>query len=136
MSEKPRWNGGFEEASRIAWEILNDYAEPEEQAPKIAEALVEAFDNGVYAECCARDANLLEESDPEIKRQIFTKLLREHGIGILSLEELQAITLAVAREELKLPPDEPKLSFSSIEAMVACLKRAYKKEETEDLCNH
>ena len=42
-----QWKGGFEAARRIAWEILNDYAEPEEQAPKIAEALVEAFDDGV-----------------------------------------------------------------------------------------
>jgi hypothetical protein len=141
MSEKPRWDGGFAAARQIADEILEDYLGPSSKndglSERIAEALVTAFDDGMLTEHNARaDPKAATATTSVVRRKMLTELLREHGIGILSLEELQAITLAVAREELKLPPDEPKLSFSSIEAMVACLKRAYKKEETEDLGNH
>ena len=119
MSEKSKWNGGFEAARRIADEILEDYlgsSRNDGLAERIAEALVEAFDNGVYAECCARG------SDPEINRMIFTKVLREHGIGIATLDKMEAYTRAVARGEAQPAPDEPKLWFSSIEALVTWIK--------------
>jgi predicted transcriptional regulator len=42
-------------------------------------------------------------------------------IGIASLSDMQARTMAVARGELKLPPDEPKLWFTSIESLARVL---------------
>ena len=50
MSEKPRWDGGFEAARRIAVDIVADHMGRDRFVDKIAEALVEAFDNGVLAE--------------------------------------------------------------------------------------
>jgi predicted transcriptional regulator len=38
-------------------------------------------------------------------------------IGVASLSDMKARTLAVARGELKLGPDEPKLWFTSIESL-------------------
>jgi hypothetical protein len=124
MSEKPRWDGGFAAARQIADEILEDYLGSSNVndglAERIAEALVVAFDDGVLTEHCARRNR--ERNNPELRRAILTRLLREYGIGITSLEEFEAQTLAVARGELKLPPDEPKLSFASIEALIARIK--------------
>ena len=42
-------------------------------------------------------------------------------IGIASLSDMRARTLAVARGELKLGPDEPKLWFTSIESLARVL---------------
>jgi predicted transcriptional regulator len=42
-------------------------------------------------------------------------------IGIAPLSEMRARTLAVARGELKLRPDEPKLWFTSIESLARVL---------------
>ena len=66
------------------------------------------------------------------KQELLVYLLREHGIGIASLDEMEARTRAVARGELKLPPDEPKLWFSSIEAMVKALQECYFGSPSED----
>jgi len=114
MSEKSKWDGGFEAARRIADEILEDYLGSSNVndglAERIAEALVVAFDNGVLA---------------EHNECSFTKVLREHGIGIATLDEMQERMIAAAKGELKLHPDEPKLWFPSIEAMVEALKRPY-----------
>ena len=46
------------------------------------------------------------------------KILR---IGIASYADMKARTLAVARGELKLDPDEPKLWFTSIESLARVL---------------
>ena len=118
MSERPKWNGGFAAARRIADEILEDYlgsSRNDGLSERIAEALVIAFDDGVLAEHCARE-------DPEMKLVILTKLLREHGIGIATLEETKARTTAIARGEIKPAPDEPKLWFSSIEVFFGWIK--------------
>ena len=79
---------------------------------------------------------MIEPITPADKQALLIYLLREHGIGIASLDEMKARTLAVARGELRLPPDEPKLWFSSIDLLVKSLKaigeraakRAAKKE--------
>ena len=131
--DKPRWDGGFAAARRIASDILSDFITPEEEAKssepvlveRIAEALVEAFDDGVLAEHNARE-------EPETKRVILTKLLREHGIGIATLEEVRARTTAIARGELKPDQAEPKLWFSSIEYLVKFLKNSV-EEKSENM---
>jgi len=116
MSEKPRYKGGFIEARHIAHHIVVDHIDDQRLLiEKIAEALGEAYDDGVLAEHNARE-------DPEMKRVIFTKLLREHGIGIAPIEEMKARTLAIVKGEFKPTPDEPKLWFSSIESLVDSLK--------------
>ena len=118
MSERPKWNGGFAAARRIADEILEDYlgsSRNDGLSERIAEALVIAFDDGVLA---LQSAN----EDPEAKRVILTKLLREHGIGVATLEETKARTTAIARGEIKPAPDEPKLWFSSIEVFFGWIK--------------
>ena len=72
---------------------------------------------------------ILECNGTAIKREILTQLLREHGIGIASLEEMKARTIAIARGEFEPEPDEPKLWFISIESMVECLWRSAEKSE-------
>jgi hypothetical protein len=55
LRRRPKWNGGFAEARKIATRLLVpdggdlDYSLLE----RVAEALVEAFDDGVAAEHCA-----------------------------------------------------------------------------------
>ena len=128
LARRPKWNGGFAEARQIALGILADKGPEDINAfvEKLAETLVEAFDNGVLAEHNA----LLNEHRKELEaakrvmgRELLVQLLWEHGIGIASLTEMEARTRKVARGELKLPPDEPKLWFTSIEVMVDCLRK-------------
>jgi len=104
------------EARHIAHQIVVDHIDDQRLLiEKIAEALTEAFDDGVHAECNARE-------DPETKCVILTKLLREHGIGIATLEEMKARTIAIARGETQPAQDDPKLWFSSIESVIESLK--------------
>lgn len=133
FERKPKWEGAFAEARKIAWDLLDTCRGPRSLndfdnmafVEKVAERLVEAFDSGVAAEC-------YENWTPKWKQETLVKLLREYGIGICSLDELQARTIAIAKGEVKPRPDEPKLSFSSIEAMVACLKRSYRMDESNE----
>src|SRR5271157_6538343 len=103
MSEKPRWNGGFEAARRIAANIMDQACLGDPWVKNgvdaalrrdIATALVEAFDDGVLAE---HNATL----DPKYGRETFIRLLREYGIGIATLDKIKARTIAIARGELK-----------------------------------
>ena len=132
MSEKPEWNGGFIAARQIAHDIVVDHIDDQRLLiDKIAEALMEAFDDGVYAE------HREHGSDPEIKRMVFTKVLREHGIGIATLEEVRARTTAIAQGEAQRDPGEPKLWFSSIEYLVEILKNSVEEKSesmTEEDC--
>ena len=119
LRRRPKWNGGFAEARRIALKALCPEAGIPTEAnivERLAEALVEAFDDGVLAE-----HNALFE--PRHRTELLVNLLRDHGIGIATLSEMQARTLAIARGELKPKPNEPKLWFCSIEAFVERLKR-------------
>ena len=123
LRRRPKWNGGFEAARRIAWDILGDCPVPKENefdnkalVHRIAEALVEAFDDGVAAEHCAA-------LEPPYREKLLAQLLWHYGIGIATLDEMKTRTTAIARGELKPKPNEPKLWFSSIEALVEALKR-------------
>lgn len=125
MTNKPKWNS-FEAARRTAMIIVGDHSDdPNMLIEKIAEALSNAWDDGAL-----NTKDLYQK--PRFRRKLLIELLRDHGIGIMSLEDLKAQTLAVARGELKLPPDEPKLSFSSIEAMVACLKSRHEVDRSDE----
>lgn len=118
MTDRPKHNS-YEAMRQIAIRLVGDHSDdPNMLIEKIAEALSNTWDEG------ARNTKDLHQK-PRFRRKLLIELLREHGIGIISLEDFKAQTLAVARGQLRLPPDEPKLSFSSIEAMVACLKKAH-----------
>ena len=54
LRRRPKWNGGFAQARKIAADILDARCiENNALLEQIAEALVEAFDDGVAAEHCA-----------------------------------------------------------------------------------
>lgn len=52
LRRRPKWNGGFAQARKMALELLPKPS-TEGAIVRLAEALVEAFDDGVAAEHCA-----------------------------------------------------------------------------------
>jgi predicted transcriptional regulator len=55
-------------------------------------------------------------------------------IGIISYEEMKARTIAIARGELKLSPDEPKIFFNSLKSLADVLSEE-NKQLLRLLCN-
>ena len=126
LARRPKWNGSFEAARRIARDIVGDHLDnPNMLIEKIAETLLETWDD------CALATEYLYQK-PKFKQQLLTKLLREYGIGIATLEEVRARTTAIARGEFKPEPDEPKLWFSSIECLIKTLKNSV-QEKSESM---
>jgi len=89
---------------------------------KAAEILRQTWDERVRFECA-----LIRE-----KYELLIERLWEHGIGIASLDEIKAYTIAIAKGDIKPDEGEPKLWFSSIEAMVEALQKCYSGPPSED----
>lgn len=113
--ERPKWNGGFAQARKMVTDMMEDCSDAA-LVERLAEAIVEAFDDGVAAEHCAA-------LEPPYRAKHLAYLLWDYGIGIAPLDKMKARTIAIARGELKPEPNEPKLWFCSVEALVAQLKR-------------
>ena len=110
---KPKFAGNFSEAKQKARDLLTGVVDLDVE--RVAEALVEAFDNGVYH----------EHVDPLWSEKFLIKRLRDYGIGIAPLEKIKERTIAIAKGEVKPKPDDPKLWFTSIEALVETLGRVH-----------